>query len=46
MKGIPSIVFGPGHIGVAHSDMEFVPVHELLKATRINAALAASLLSG
>ena len=46
MKSIPSIVFGPGHIGVAHSDMEFVPVHELLKATRINAALAASLLGG
>ncbi|MCC2650821.1 MAG: acetylornithine deacetylase or succinyl-diaminopimelate desuccinylase [Microvirga sp.] len=46
MRGIPSIVFGPGHIGFAHSDREFVPVHELLKATRINAALAASLLSG
>jgi acetylornithine deacetylase/succinyl-diaminopimelate desuccinylase-like protein len=46
IKNIPAIVFGPGHIGVAHSDGEFVPVDELLKATRINAALAVALLSG
>jgi acetylornithine deacetylase/succinyl-diaminopimelate desuccinylase len=42
--GIPAIVFGPGNIAVAHSDVECVPVHELIKATRINAALALSLL--
>jgi acetylornithine deacetylase/succinyl-diaminopimelate desuccinylase len=44
MKGIPAIVFGPGSISVAHSDKEFVPVDELLEATRINASLALSLL--
>jgi acetylornithine deacetylase/succinyl-diaminopimelate desuccinylase family protein len=44
MKKIPSIVFGPGNIGVAHSDTEHVPVDELLKATKINAALAIALL--
>ena len=43
-KGIPAIVFGPGHIGTAHSDHEFVPVSELILATRINAALAIALL--
>ena len=45
LKGVPSIVFGPGNIGVAHSNGEFVPVEELLSATRINAGLALSLLS-
>jgi acetylornithine deacetylase/succinyl-diaminopimelate desuccinylase len=45
MKKIPAIVFGPGHIGVAHSDGEFVPVDELIKAARINAALAVALLA-
>jgi acetylornithine deacetylase/succinyl-diaminopimelate desuccinylase len=41
---VPAIVFGPGNIAVAHSDHESVPVDELVKATRINALLAASLL--
>ncbi|KAA0969625.1 M20 family metallopeptidase [Aureimonas fodinaquatilis] len=45
MQGTPAIVFGPGHIGVAHSNSEFVPVHELIKAARVNAGLALSLLS-
>ncbi|WP_046867149.1 M20 family metallopeptidase [Microvirga massiliensis] len=44
MAGKPAIVFGPGHIGVAHSNNEFVPVHELIKAARVNTALALSLL--
>jgi acetylornithine deacetylase/succinyl-diaminopimelate desuccinylase len=43
-RKIPAIVFGPGHIGQAHSDHEFVPVAELILAARINAALAMSLL--
>jgi acetylornithine deacetylase/succinyl-diaminopimelate desuccinylase-like protein len=42
--GVPAIVFGPGDIAVAHSNHEHVPVDELIKATRINALLALSLL--
>jgi len=42
--GVPAIVFGPGDIAVAHSNRECVPVDELIKATRINALLALSLL--
>jgi acetylornithine deacetylase/succinyl-diaminopimelate desuccinylase family protein len=41
--GVPAIVYGPGSISVAHSNNEFVPVNELLKAARVNAALALSL---
>ena len=42
--GVPAIVFGPGDISVAHSNREFVPVDELIKATRVNALLALALL--
>ena len=35
MKGIPSIVFGPGDVGVAHSNHEFVPVDELTKGAQV-----------
>jgi len=31
--GIPSIVYGPGSIGQAHSDAEFVPIDEVEQAT-------------
>ncbi len=44
MGGIPAIVFGPGDVAFAHSNTEFVPVDELLIATRINARLALALL--
>jgi acetylornithine deacetylase/succinyl-diaminopimelate desuccinylase family protein len=45
MAGIPAIVFGPGDVAFAHSNTEFVPVHELLVAARINARLALALLA-
>ncbi len=38
--GIPAIVFGPGDIGLAHSDDEHVPLTELHAAARIYATLA------
>jgi acetylornithine deacetylase/succinyl-diaminopimelate desuccinylase len=41
---VPTIVFGPGDIALAHSDKERLPIDELVKASRINALLAASLL--
>ena len=40
---IPAIVFGPGDVGVAHSNHEFVPVEELTKGAQVFALLAASL---
>jgi len=40
---IPAIVFGPGDVGVAHSNHEFVPVDELTKGAQVFALLAASL---
>ena len=33
-KGIPGIIFGPGDLAHAHSPNEFVPVDELLTATK------------
>ena len=41
---IPSIVFGPGHVEVAHSNHEHVPVDHLTKGARVFTLLAASLL--
>ena len=38
--GIPSIIFGPGSIGLAHSDEEHVPLSELHAAARVYATLA------
>lgn len=42
LYGIPTIVFGPGYMGVAHSRDEHVPVDHLLKAAQVYALLAAS----
>lgn len=42
--GIPAIVFGPGHVEVAHSNHEHVPVDHLTKATRVFALLPIALL--
>jgi acetylornithine deacetylase len=33
--GIPTVCFGPGDIGLAHSAEEFVPVAEIEVATRV-----------
>jgi acetylornithine deacetylase/succinyl-diaminopimelate desuccinylase len=41
---IPSIVFGPGDVAVAHSNHEHVPVDQLTKGARVFTLLAASLL--
>ena len=38
--GIPSVVFGPGDLTLAHSDGESIPVSELVQATRVFAAFA------
>jgi len=40
---IPTIVFGPGELSVAHSRCEYVPVEELRKCTLAYAVLAAAL---
>lgn len=39
-QGIPSIVYGPGSILVAHADDEFVEIDELIVATKTYAMLA------
>ncbi|MBU6367155.1 MAG: M20/M25/M40 family metallo-hydrolase [Gemmatimonadetes bacterium] len=39
--GIPTVCFGPGDIGVAHADTEWVPVDELHRATAVLEALCA-----
>jgi succinyl-diaminopimelate desuccinylase len=41
---VPAIVFGPGDIAVAHSNDECVAIDQLVKATHVNALLAAALL--
>ena len=33
--GIPAICYGPGDIGVAHADEEFVPIREITHATDV-----------
>lgn len=40
LAGIPSIMYGPGDIGCAHSDVEWVEVEELPKAALIYALTA------
>ena len=35
LAGIPSVMYGPGDIGCAHSDVEWVKVDELPKAALI-----------
>jgi acetylornithine deacetylase/succinyl-diaminopimelate desuccinylase len=37
---IPAVVFGPGDLGLAHSDGECIPISQLGQATRVYAALA------
>ncbi len=34
-RGIPAVVFGAGHLGVAHSDEEYVRLSDLLTLSRI-----------
>ena len=41
-KGIPGVIFGPGDLAYAHSADEFVPVSEVLTATK---AIARALLA-
>ncbi len=38
--GIPAIIFGPGSLGLAHSDEEHVAISELHTAARVYATLA------
>src|SRR5690606_32103002 len=40
LKGIPSIVFGPGSIAQAHSKEEWVPVDEVIQAAEFYYSLA------
>lgn len=40
LAGIPAISYGPGDLGVAHADDEFVQIDEVLCATRALALLA------
>mgnify|MGYP001055932581 CR=1 FL=1 len=42
--GIPSVVFGPGDLGLAHKPDEHVKVDELVQAAEIYAALVVALL--
>ncbi|MEN3202722.1 MAG: M20 family metallopeptidase [Atribacterota bacterium] len=44
--GIPTLIFGPGHIEEAHSANEFVPVTQVVTASRVYALLALRLLGG
>jgi acetylornithine deacetylase/succinyl-diaminopimelate desuccinylase family protein len=37
---IPAVVFGPGDLGLAHSDGECIPISQLAQATKVYAALA------
>jgi len=42
LKGIPTIVYGPGSIAQAHSREEFVPVHEVEQAAQFYSELTRS----
>ena len=39
--GIPTVVFGPGSLGVAHSDQEQIPVSDVLRGAEVLAAFVA-----
>jgi acetylornithine deacetylase len=41
VSGVPTILFGPGDMALAHQADERVPVEELHAATRVLAATAA-----
>lgn len=41
--GIPTVVFGPGHIAQAHGAVEFVEVEQLVKAAKVYALTALEL---
>jgi acetylornithine deacetylase len=38
--GIPAVCFGPGDISLAHAAAEYIPLHEIDRATAVLAALA------
>ncbi len=40
LAGIPAITYGPGDLGVAHADDEFVRIDEVIAATKAFALLA------
>ena len=42
---VPTVLFGPGHIDMAHKPNEFVEINELINATRIYALTAFKLLN-
>jgi acetylornithine deacetylase/succinyl-diaminopimelate desuccinylase-like protein len=42
LQHTPAIVFGPGHISLAHSNSEHVRIPDLLTAARVNLLIAAS----
>ncbi len=44
--GIPTIIFGPGDIHVAHSSLEYIKIQDLCDAAYIYADFALSLLGG
>lgn len=44
--GIPTLIFGPGRIEEAHSANEFVPVTQVVTASRVYALLTLRLLGG
>jgi putative selenium metabolism hydrolase len=35
LKGLPTVIFGPGDVALAHRPNEFIEIHDLLKATEI-----------
>jgi acetylornithine deacetylase/succinyl-diaminopimelate desuccinylase-like protein len=42
--GIPAVFYGPGDLGVAHTNKEFVPIDELVAASKIFALYALAML--
>ena len=45
-SGIPTVIFGPGSISVAHSAVEYIELDQLADAVYIYADYAMSLLAG